>query len=197
MQKVWNLRPCSDHIVAELSKELKISAILARILTCRGITDPKDAKFFLYGDLDSSFDPFLLKDAGKACARIKYAVKNKEKIMLFGDYDVDGVTSIALLKRIMDACRADAITYIPNRIEEGYGLNNQAISFAKEKNVSLIITADCGIDAFKEVEFAGQCGIDVIITDHHEIKGSELPKAYAIVNPHQKDCLYPFKELAE
>lgn len=196
MRKIWNIKPPDAELEAKLASSLPVSKILARILINRGITDIDDANMFLNGDISSSFDPYLLNDMDKAVMRIKMALDRKEKILIYGDYDVDGITSIALLYKILSAMGGDIMTYIPHRIEEGYGLNSDAISFAKNKNVGLVITVDCGIDACAEVKFARELGLDVIITDHHEVKRDEIPPAYAILNPHMKGSDYPFSELA-
>jgi single-stranded-DNA-specific exonuclease len=132
----------------------------------------------------------------KAVSRIKKAISGGEKILIYGDYDVDGMTSVAIVYSALKLLGAKVNTYIPNRIEEGYGLNNGAIKRAQSNDVSLIITVDCGITSFKEVDHAAVLGIDVVITDHHEIVEGRVPKAYAVVNPLQKDCKYPFKHLA-
>ncbi len=196
MRRTWNIKSIDTACAATLQKELNISETLSKILVNRNIKTPQDAQLFLYGKTDDLFDPFLLSDMEKAVSRIKKAVDGKEKIMLYGDYDVDGITSVALLSVIMKSLGADYCTYIPNRIEEGYGLNVDAVKSAKEKNVGIIITVDCGITAFEETQCAKTLGIDLIITDHHEIKDNKIPDAYCVINPHKPDCNYPFKYLA-
>lgn len=176
--------------------ELNISKITAQLLSNRGIDNVKDAGEFLACSLSSCHDPFLLKDMDKAVTRIKKAVCDKERILVYGDYDVDGMTSVAMLKQALLNLGATVETYIPNRLEEGYGLNTNAIKKAVNDGVSLIITVDCGISSFKEIEYAKALRIDVIVTDHHEIVNSRLPQAYAIINPLQESCNYPFKHLA-
>ncbi|MFH1791780.1 MAG: single-stranded-DNA-specific exonuclease RecJ, partial [Candidatus Omnitrophota bacterium] len=196
MRKLWNVRPSNRLLEDKLVDELKITRVVARILINRRITDPDDVRGFLNGGLPDLFDPFLLKDMERAVSRIREAMDKREKVLIYGDYDVDGITSVALLKKVLDGLGADSITYIPNRLEEGYGLNSEAVADANRKDVKLIITADCGSDALDEVRVANSLGIDVIITDHHEIKSDKIPPAYAIINPHQSDCSYPFKYLA-
>ncbi len=196
MQKIWTLRTLNERFREELSGRLNISPILAQLLINRGLCDVQEAHHFLYGDLSACFDPFLLKGMDGACRRIKKAIKNKEKILIYGDYDVDGITSCALLKIVLHSLGADAYTYIPNRLEEGYGLNPSAVKFASDKHIKLIITVDCGIGAIEEVGLANSFGIDIIITDHHQTKKDGMPAAFCIINPHQEGCTYPFKHLA-
>ncbi|MCK4463487.1 MAG: DHH family phosphoesterase, partial [Candidatus Omnitrophica bacterium] len=196
MQKIWTLRTNNKRLREKLSGHLNISPILAQMLINRDLCDAQQARHFLYGDLSACFDPFLLKGMDEACRRVKKAIKNKEKILIYGDYDVDGITSCALLKIVLHELGADAYTYIPNRLEEGYGLNRKAVKSARDKHIKLIITVDCGIGAVEEVGLANSFGIDVIITDHHQTKKDGMPGAFCIINPHQKGCAYPFKHLA-
>jgi len=196
MNRIWKTRDLRPELSFSLAKPLSISPITAQLLVNRGIEDEMQAQHFLYGDLASCHDPFLLKDSQKAVDRIKKAIEKKESILLYGDYDVDGITSVALLNIVLTSMGAKTTTYIPNRLEEGYGLNIKAVKLAHRKKNSLIITADCGISAHKEIELANSLGIDVIITDHHEIKSEILPRAFAIINPLQKNCDYPFKHLS-
>ena len=179
-----------------MASSLDISPITAQLLINRGIEDEMQAHHFLYGDFGSCHDPFLLKGIQKSIDRVNQAIKNKENILIYGDYDVDGITSVALLNIVLTHLGAKTSTYIPNRLEEGYGLNADAIKKARQKKISLIITVDCGISAHKEIEFARRLGIDTIITDHHEIKKDDLPFAFSIINPLQKGCYYPFKQLS-
>jgi len=196
VNKIWEVKNPEIALRESLARSLKISPITAQLLINRGINDELQAAHFLYGDMRSAHDPFLLKDIKKACGRIKLAISKSEKILVYGDYDVDGITGVALLYTVLKHLKADVESYIPNRLEEGYGLNKEAVKAARKKKVALIITVDCGISAHEEVRLAGSLGIDVIITDHHEIKIDSLPQAHAIINPLQKDCAYPFKQLA-
>ena len=196
MNRIWRVKDPHPDLSQSLARSLKISPITAQILLNRGIEDEMQARHFLHGDLTSCHDPHLLKDIKKAVARIKTAIDKKENILLYGDYDVDGITSVTLLTIILRFLKAKVTSYIPNRLEEGYGLNADAVKLASRKKNSLMITVDCGISAHKEVALANQLGIDVIITDHHEIKSAVLPEAYAIINPLQSDCNYPFKYLS-
>lgn len=196
MNRIWRIKDPQLALSQALTKTLKISQITAQLLVNRGISDELGAHHFLYGDIAALHDAHLLKDIDKADSRIKRAIKEQRKILVYGDYDVDGLTSVALLYRVLNRLGADITSYIPNRLEEGYGLNLNAIKMAHRNNISLIITTDCGISAIKEVEFANSLGIDVIITDHHEIKAGSLPDAHAIINPLQPGCRYPFKHLS-
>lgn len=196
MRKIWQIKDPDPEIQKSFYSELKISRITAQLLSNRGIDNPKEAGEFLACSLSSCHDPFLFKDMEKAVMRIKKAIHGKEKILIYGDYDVDGMTSVALLYTALKNLGAIAVTYIPNRLEEGYGLNIGAIKKAQREGVSLIITVDCGISSFKEIEYAAALRIDVIVTDHHEILDSHVPGAFAVINPLQPGCAYPFKHLA-
>ena len=196
MQKIWRVSKADPEIQSHLSSGLNISKITAQLLANRGIRTVETASDFLKCSLASCHDPFLLKDMDKAVARIRKAISSGENILVYGDYDVDGMTSVTLLYSALKNLGAKVETYIPNRIEEGYGLNLAAIKKAHKDNVTLLITVDCGITSFKEVDHASALKIDVIITDHHEILGSKVPSACAVINPLQNDCSYPFKHLA-
>lgn len=193
----WKIKDHQKNYELEvlLSNELALPRILISFLIDRGIKSTEEARIFLNPELDDLYDPFLMKDMGKAVGRIKSAIDNDEKIMIYGDYDVDGVTATALLIKTFKLKGKNLLYYIPNRIEEGYGLNKNGINYAYTEGVSLIITVDCGISSLEEIEFAKILGIDVIITDHHE-PHDIVPQAYAILNPKQKGCEYPYKDLA-
>ncbi|MDI6781091.1 MAG: single-stranded-DNA-specific exonuclease RecJ [bacterium] len=178
-----------------ISDEIKISPMLAMILAVRGIANPENARRFLYPELKDMHSPFLMKGMDETVNRILYAVKNKQKIMIYGDYDVDGITAVALLVRVLRSMEADVLFYLPNRFVDGYGLSMQGIDYAVSNAVSLIITVDCGISAKDVVDYGNQLGIDTIVTDHHEPK-EEIPSAYAVINPKQEGCSYPDKDLA-
>ena len=196
MNRIWRIKDSEPDLSRILASSLSISPITAQLLINRGIKDELQAQHFLYGDIDACHNAHLLKDGEKSSERIKKAIKSKENILIYGDYDVDGITSVALFTLVLNKLGAHPVPYIPNRLLEGYGLNESAIKFAKKKKIKLIVTADCGISAHKEVKLANSLGMDVIITDHHEIKSEDLPEAYSIVNPLQKDCSYPFKYLS-
>ncbi len=196
MQKIWRVRDSNQAVQDHLSSALNISKITAQLLVNRGIHTADAAYDFLKCSLASCHNPFLLKDMDKAVSRIKKAIAKGELILVYGDYDVDGMTSVTVLYSALKNLGAKVETYIPSRIEEGYGLNNAALKKAHKDGVTLLITVDCGITSFKEVEQAYFLKIDVIITDHHGILNSKVPAAYAVINPLQSDCKYPFKHLA-
>lgn len=183
------------EIIAEIAKTNDISEICASLLYNRGYTTGEAAKDFLNFNDTIMHSPLLLKDVEKAVERIRYAVENHEKITIYGDYDVDGVTSVTMLYLYLKNLGADVGYYIPNRVGEGYGLSKGAIDGLSAKGVNLIITVDTGITANEETEYAAGYGIDVVVTDHHECQ-EEIPNAVAVVNPHRPDCPYPFKALA-
>ena len=195
MYKKWRVKPPSP-LQSNIASELKVSGVTAQLLANRGITDLKSASDFMNCSIASCHDPLLMKDMDKAVLRIRKAIAAGEKILIYGDYDVDGMTSVALVYSALKGLGADVSYYIPNRLEEGYGLNIGAIKRSHREGISLIITVDCGITSFKEIEHARGADIDVIITDHHEILEGRVPQAYAVINPLQKDCGYPFKHLA-
>ena len=184
-----------DATVKELSEKLQISEICAKLLINRGYTTPKEAESFLKNETSVLHDPFLLADVEPAIERIKEAVDKKEKIVIYGDYDVDGVTAVSTLYLYLTEKGADVGYYIPKRNGEGYGVSTAAIDRLNALGVKLIITVDTGITANDEVEYAKSIGIDMVITDHHECR-PDLPRACAVINPHRHDCAYPFKELA-
>ena len=195
LQKNWLLKEFDKTRVIEISKEFHISPLTSIILYNRGITDNKDIAEFLKCDLASLHDPYLLKDMEKAVNRIKTAQKNKEKITIYGDYDVDGITSIAILYKHLSSMGFEVDYYVPDRIQEGYGVNRDALDKIKESGTKVVITVDTGITAVEETEYAKSIGMDIIITDHHECKET-IPEAYAAIDPKRKDCKYPFKNLA-
>lgn len=198
-EKKWLLRAedCKvcDEKISAIADELKINPIIAKLLYNRGYTDSVSAKAFLYMETEVLSDSFDIKDMDKAVVRIKQAIDRKEKITVYGDYDVDGVTAVCTLYLFLKSKGANISYYIPNRAGEGYGVSEQAISALAEGGTKLIITVDTGITANDEVEFAKSIGVDFVITDHHECR-QELPQACAVVNPHRSDCPSKFKELA-
>ena len=192
------LRLATPHVSLQnqFSKELGISKILAQILINRKITTVLAAEKFLKPVMGDLHSPHLFSDMPKAISLVKKAVENKEKVMVFGDYDVDGITSTVLLKNTLASLGLDVLHHIPHRIKEGYGLNKEIINFAKTNQVKLMVTADCGIVNHKEIEGLRQANIDVIVTDHHEPQDSNLPAASSIINPKVKHSGYPYRELA-
>jgi single-stranded-DNA-specific exonuclease len=195
MKKVWQIKEPDRLNQKILTDEISISALLAQLLINRNIRTPEEAKDFLNPTLLNLWDPFLMKDMKRAVNRIKKAIGNKEKIMIYGDYDVDGISATALLSIVLEDMGSNAHYYIPNRLEEGYGLNKKSIVHIRKQDIKLLITVDCGITSCEEVEELTRMGIDTIITDHHN-PAQQLPRAYAILNPLQKDCNYPDKNLA-
>jgi len=181
--------------VQYLIKVLHVPWVISKILVSRGITSFEQAQEFFRADWENLYDPFLMKDMHKATERAAQALEKHECIFIYGDYDVDGITSVSLLTLFFKKNGGDVVYYIPNRLEEGYGLSEAGIKRAAENGADLLISVDCGITALEEVNMANSHGIDVIICDHHE-PGQKLPNAVAILNPKQKECGYPFKELA-
>jgi single-stranded-DNA-specific exonuclease len=195
MKKKWVAYNKSYEFTEQLKSHFNISEMLARTLINRGLDNIEKVKRFMEAEINDMYDPFLLTDMEKAVDRVLLAMEENEKICIYGDYDVDGITSTALCVNILRKLEADVMYYIPVRAEEGYGLNDEAIAYIAEQGVSLIVTVDCGIRSVDVVETVKETGMDIIITDHHEC-GDVLPDAYAIVNPHRHDSSYPFKELA-
>jgi single-stranded-DNA-specific exonuclease len=194
--KVLRLATPHIHLQNQFSKELGISKILAQVLVNRKVKSTAEAEKFLKAGIDDLFNPQLFSDMPKAVALVKKAVENKEKVMVFGDYDVDGITSTVLVKNTLASLGLDVLHHIPHRISEGYGLNKEIVNFAKEQKVKLMITADCGTANHKEVEGLRQANIDVIVTDHHEPQGVGLPAASSLINPKLKNSGYSFRDLA-
>ena len=188
--------PKPDPILVDLlSKELDCHPVLATLLSNRGMNDVTQARFFLNPTLDRLIDPFELKDMGKAVNRILTAVINKEKILIFGDFDADGITATALLYDFLEHCDANISWYIPHRIKEGYSLASDHINMAIDQNIDLIITVDCGVSSHEAIDQAMNEDIDVIVTDHHE-PDIDLPRALAVINPKRKDCFAGLEYLA-
>ena len=195
MKKKWQYYEQDKDIVNKIAEEHGISTLLAKILVNRGIVDSKQIKVFLEPQRHDFHNPFDMLDMEMAVNRIIEAINNKEKTIIYGDYDVDGITSITVLKKFLNERGLDVDYYIPNRLEEGYGLNKEAIEEIAKKGYKLMITVDCGISGVEEVELANSLGIEKIITDHHE-QLDVLPNAYAIINPKRRDNTYPFRGLA-
>lgn len=195
MKKKWQYYEQQTELVKQIAKEHNISELLARILINRGIVEEEVIRIFLNPKRDDFHNPFLMLDMEKATKRIIKAIKNKEKTIIYGDYDVDGITSITVLKQFLEERGLDVDYYIPNRLEEGYGLNKEAVQEIAKKEYTLMITVDCGISGIEEIDFANSEGIETIVTDHHE-QLDTLPNAYAIINPKRKDNTYPFRGLA-
>ena len=191
----WTLKTAPNKKkVSQLSNDLSVNPILASLLVQRNIDTFKKAKEFFRPSLEDLHDPFLLKDMDRAVSRIEKAIIDNENILIYGDYDVDGTTSVSLVSSYLKTITNHIATYIPDRYDEGYGISYQGIDFASDNNFSLIIALDCGIKAIEKVSYATQKNVDFIICDHHK-PGDEIPKAYAVLNPKRVDCTYPYKEL--
>ncbi len=195
MNKKWQICEVDKEKVEKLKSKYGISELLATILVNKNITTQKEIEEFLNPTRNDFFDPFLINDMDIAVERIRKAIETQEKVIIYGDYDVDGITSITVLKSFLKDVGLDVDYYIPNRLEEGYGLNKNAIDEIAKNKYTLMITVDCGISAIEEVDYANSLGIEVIVTDHHE-PGEELPKALAVIDNKRKDSKYPFRELA-
>lgn len=195
MYQAWNLSNLDHGNVNALEKALGIKHLTASLLVSRGLSNPDDADEFLNPQLTSLIDPFKLKDMDKAIARIKDAILENQQVTIYGDYDADGVSATTILMRLFKEIGQKVNYYIPNRLKGGYGLSTDTVSEIANDGTKLLITVDCGINSIEEVTLARDLGMDVIITDHHEV-GNELPPAVAIINPKRPDCEYPFKELA-
>ena len=191
----WTLKTAPNKKkVSQLSNDLSVNPILASLLVQRNIDTFKKAKEFFRPSLEDLHDPFLLKDMDRAVSRIEKAITDNENILIYGDYDVDGTTSVSLVSSYLKTITNHIATYIPDRYDEGYGISYQGIDFASDNNFSLIIALDCGIKAIEKVSYASQKNVDFIICDHHK-PGDEIPNAFAVLNPKRVDCTYPYKEL--
>ncbi|MBM3249325.1 MAG: single-stranded-DNA-specific exonuclease RecJ [Candidatus Omnitrophica bacterium] len=194
--KILKIAKPDPSLQNTLSRKLRISTILAQVLINRNLADPNEAQKFLNISTDNFLDPLSFPDMQKAVSLVKKAAKNKDKVLIFGDYDVDGITAAALLKETLAKLGIKALHYLPHRIKEGYGLTKNIAQAAKEMRVKLLITVDCGISNHARVEELKRAGIETIITDHHEPATDKLPEAAAILNPKIKNSGYKFRELA-
>ncbi len=196
MEKRWaQVKNGNANNSASLARELNIDPSLAQILTQRGIATFEEARYFFRPQLNHLHDPFLMKGMEQAIDRIQLALQKEEKILIYGDYDVDGTTAVALTFSFFKQFTNKIEYYIPDRHKEGYGISTNGIDYASENNFSLIIALDCGIRSVDKVDYASKLGIDFIICDHH-LPGDEIPSAVAVLDPKQADCEYPFKELS-
>jgi len=196
VKKRWTILPQNEPTVQQLRDQIKISKTICSILTQRGFLDFDSAKDFFRPNLQNLHSPWLMKDMRKATDRIRKAILSKEKILIFGDYDVDGTTAVASFYQFLNSIYDEQFTdyYIPHRYKEGYGISKAGIDFAHTNDFTLIVCLDCGIKSVELIEYAKSLGIDFVVCDHH-LPGSTLPEAVAILNPKQSDCLYPFKDL--
>jgi single-stranded-DNA-specific exonuclease len=191
----WTIKPKpSDDKIKHLAQALNVEDFVAQLLVQRGIETFEDAKLFFRPSLEHLHDPYLMKDMDKAVARIETAIENQERILVFGDYDVDGTTAVSLVSSYLKSYYPEVATYIPDRYDEGYGVSFKGIDFAEDNGFTLIIALDCGIKSIDHVAYAKERNIDFIICDHHR-PGSALPDAVAILDPKRDDCNYPYDEL--
>ena len=195
MKKRWEVKKTEINTVKKLAKDLGVSNVVAKLLTLRGINTFDEAKIFFRPKLCHLHDPFLMKNMHKAVKRLEEAITKNQKILVYGDYDVDGTTSVAMMYSFLKKYNKNVEYYIPCRYKEGYGVSLRGIDYAHENKVSLIITLDCGIRAEEQINYAKKVEIDFIICDHHT-PSDELPDAIAILNPKQFDCKYPYKHLS-
>lgn len=195
MTKKWQVYETDETKVKELTEKYAINSLLATILVNRNIIEEERIQVFLHPTRNDFHDPFQMPDMQKAIDRILQAKQEGEKVIIYGDYDADGITSITVLKSFLQDIGMEVDEYIPNRLEEGYGLNKPVVQTIAEQNYSLMITVDCGISAVEEIAYANSLGIETIVTDHHEV-GEELPNAVAVVDAKRKDNTYPCRDLA-
>ena len=195
MQKTWNFQESEEHLVDDLRLNLGISNIVAKLLLIRGIKNSKEAKNFFSPDISFLHDPFLMKGMDLAVKRIERGIRSEEKILIYGDYDVDGTTSVSMMYSFLNRFSDNIGYYIPDRYEEGYGISFKGIDYAQLNNYTLIISLDCGTRAIKQVDYASNKAIDFIICDHHT-PGVNLTRSVALLNPKQIGCKYPYKELS-
>lgn len=196
MEKLWKIPEAAGSAdIANLQQQLNVDKVVSQLLVQRNIKTFEEARLFFRPELSQLHDPFLMKGMREAIARINLAIERNEKVMIFGDYDVDGTTAVSLVYSFFKQHIQHIDYYIPDRYKEGYGISFKSIEFAAEQNFSLVIALDCGIKAIDKIELANEKGLDFIICDHH-LPGTELPKALAILDPKQDDCAYPYKELS-
>jgi len=195
MKKKWECMTPDKEMIAKISSRFEISELIAGVLVNRGLTNENEIEVFLNPTRKDFYAPYLLEDMDIAVEKIQEVINKKGRILIYGDYDVDGITSIAVLKKFLDERGLDVAYHIPNRLNEGYGLKKETLEEISKQNYDLMITVDCGISAIEEVEYANSLGINTIITDHHETL-EEIPKAIAVVNPKRRDSKYPFRGLA-
>lgn len=191
----WIIKPEPKiEVVKQLSNDLNIDLNIASLLVSRGITNFNEAKNFFRPNPSSLHDPYLMKDMDKAVSRVQSALTKNERILVYGDYDVDGTTSVAMLASYLENKTKNIETYIPDRFDEGYGISYKGIDYAADNNFNLVIALDCGVKALEKIDYANKKGIDFIICDHHR-PGNDLPKAVAVLDPKRSDCNYPYKDL--
>ncbi len=196
MEKNWVIKEKGDSVVIkQLMKSLEVSEPLANLMAQRSITTYDEAKQYFRPEFDALHDPFLMKDMNIAVDRMSSAIDKNEKILVYGDYDVDGTTSVAMMYSFLTRYCTNVDFYIPNRYREGYGVSSEGLDYAADNNCKLVITLDCGIKAVEKVDYANKLGLDVIVCDHH-LPGDKIPAAVAVLDPKQPGCSYPYKDLS-
>lgn len=196
MSKVWNIKKEGDsNVIKHLSAALNVNMVIANLLAQRGVTTYSEAQAFFRPKLTDLHDPFLMKDMDKAVERLERAIQYQEKVLIYGDYDVDGTTSVAMMYQFLRSRIQNLDYYIPDRYSEGYGISKASIMYAAEEKFSLVIVLDCGIKAVEKIKMAKDLGIDFIICDHHN-PDENIPEAVAVLDPKRQDCAYPYKELS-
>ena len=191
----WSIRPSDEQLANEISREARLSPLIARVLVARGVTTADAALHFLDPQLDHLHSPYLMKGMRETVTRIQQAISVQDRILIYGDYDVDGTTAIVILKRAIEILGGTADFHVPHRIRDGYGMKDDVVERAAVEGVRLVISVDTGIRAFAAAEAARRVGLDLIVTDHHLPEGGQLPHALAVLNPNQPDCEYPCKSL--
>ena len=196
MEYVWKQKPkTAQAAIEKLSMDINVNATLANMLINRGVANFEQAKDYFRPSLNLLHDPFLLQDMDAAVKRLQQSITNQERILVYGDYDVDGTTAVALVYEFLKGFYPHVDFYIPDRYKEGYGISEAGVRFAAENGFSLVVALDCGIKAIEKVKLGTELGVDFIICDHHT-PGDELPKAVAVLDPKRDDCTYPYKELS-
>ena len=194
LNRLWVFRPSDLTLQHNLSRLLAISPVTASVLLARGVTTPEEASRWLSNAQEQLHDPFLIPDMEQAVERLHLALSRQELVCFYGDYDVDGISATSLYLSFYEGLGGKACGYIPHRLREGYGLNERAIRGLAQQGVRLLVTSDCGTTSHHEIAVANQLGMDVVITDHHQ-SDARLPPALAVLNPHRRDAIYPFKGL--
>ena len=194
IQQQWTYKSFDEAMVKTIADEFNLPLIIAKVMALRGIVDREQSRHFFFPDRDKLHSPFLMRDMEKSVIRLHKQIENKNSILIFGDYDVDGTTGTSLLYLFLRSLGVEAHYYIPDRENEGYGLSIKGIDYAQYIGADLLITCDCAINAFDQIEYANELNVDIIITDHHK-PDKKLPNAFAILNPNRFDCNYPFKGL--
>ncbi len=195
MAKRWRIHPHEPERIAALLRAVQIPAVVAQLLVCRGISDPAQARRFLDSKLTDLREPDLLPGCSHAAEQVYDAIGRGRRVVVYGDYDVDGMTGTAILRQCLKLLGANVGYYLPNRTEEGYGLNHEAVRRLASEKANLIVTVNCGIASLDEAITASECGLELIVTDHHELRG-QLPQAVAVVHPRLPNCSYPFSGLS-